>query len=286
MAETGNIRLLVTCADRTGIIAAVTGFLGDHSGNIVAADQHVDPETGEFFMRLEVEHAGFGLDQPGFAKAFQPVADRLGLRWRLWWGERRRRVAVLVSKEGHCLFDLLYRWKSRELACDIAAVISNHPDHAGAAASMGVPYHHLPVTAATKASQEAQLAALLDELEVDLVVLARYMQILSPALVQQRPAGIINIHHSFLPAFPGPRPYHRAHERGVKIIGATSHYVTQQLDEGPIIAQQTESVGHRHLVSDLVRLGRDLERIVLARAVRLHLEDRILVAGNRTIVFE
>jgi formyltetrahydrofolate deformylase len=289
MSDLRNIRIMISCPDRTGIIAAVSGFIGEHGGNILEADQHTDPDSGEFFMRLEVAPEGFRLTRETFGDVFQSLAQRLNLASRLWWPDRQRRVVLLASREGHCLFDLLYRWRSGEMLCEIPAVISNHAEHAKSVREMGVEFHHLPVSPGdtdSKVEQEARIEALFHDYRADVIVLARYMQILSPELVRRWQGRIINIHHSFLPAFPGPRPYARAHQRGVKIIGATSHYVTEDLDEGPIIAQETSPVGHRHTVADLVRLGRDLERIVLARAVRLHLEDKVLIAGQRTVVFD
>lgn len=284
MGETA--RLLIASPDDTGLIAAVSGFIADHGGNIVDADQHTDIEAGKFFMRVEVEAAGFGLTAEEFGAAWSPVADRHSMRWRVRWTGTRSRVAILVGREGHCLADLLWRWRTGELDADIPLVASNHPDLSGFVEPHGIPYHHLPVMPGKRDSQEAHLASLLDEARIDLVVLARYMQVLGPELVGRWQHRMINIHHGFLPAFAGGRPYHQAHERGVKLIGATGHYVTEDLDQGPIIAQATTTVRHHDTVEDMVRKGRDLERVVLAEAVRLHLEDRILVSGNRTVVFE
>jgi len=279
-------RLLITCPDQRGIIAAVAGFVAANNGNILEADQHTDPQHGEFFMRLEVELANFALSPHTFGQAWAAVADRFAMRWRIFWGNQAKRMAILVTKEGHCLSDLLWRWKSGELPVDITFVAGNHQDLADHVAACGVPFHYLPPTAARSEVHEQRLRALLTQDRVDVIVLARYMQILSPQFVADYQERIINIHHSFLPAFAGPRPYHQAYERGVKIIGATSHYVTEELDKGPIIAQATLPIDHRDTIDDLVRKGRDLERVVLAAAVRLHVEDKLLVSKNRTIVFD
>jgi formyltetrahydrofolate deformylase len=237
-------------------------------------------------MRVEVDLDGFDLDEESFEAAWAPVAARYGMDWRVYWGTRVKRMAVMVSREGHCLTDLLWRWSTGELAVEIPMVIGNHPDLAGIVAGYGVDFHREPVSPKNKPEQESRVLSLLREGAVDFLVLARYMQILSPSFMGQFSQRIINIHHSFLPAFAGARPYQQAYERGVKLIGATSHYVTNDLDEGPIIAQQTIPIGHRDTVDDLVRKGRDLERVVLATAVRQHVEDKILVSGNRTVVFD
>ena len=279
-------RLLISCPDAKGIIAAVSGFMAEHDGNIVEADQHSDPQTGEFLMRVEVELDGFGLNHDTFEPTWRSVADAHGMRWRVYWGHQTKRMAILVSKESHCLNDLLWRYRTGELRAEIPFVASNHADLAPQVTTCDIPYHHLPVTSESRQAQEEQLMALLADADVDFIVLARYMQVLSPAFVDRYAERIINIHHSFLPAFAGPRPYHQAFARGVKIIGATSHYVTQELDQGPIIAQSTLPVDHRDTVDDLVRKGRDLERVVLATAVRHHVEDKILVSGNKTVVFD
>lgn len=284
--STDTARLLITCPDQTGIIAAVTGFLAQNSGNIFELDQHTDPDHGEFFMRVEIEHGGFGLDRSTFAAAWQPVADRFNMRWRVCWGNEIKRMVILASKTSHCLSDLLWRAKTGELRVDVPCVISNHAHLADVAESFGLPFHHLPATPTDKHEQERKVLALLQDAEADFVVLARYMQILSPDFVRGYPERIINIHHSFLPAFAGSHPYQQAYERGVKIIGATSHYVTEELDQGPIISQSTLPVGHRDTVDDLIRKGRDLERMVLAAAVRLHVEDQTLVSQNKTVVFD
>ncbi len=278
-----NIRLLISCPDKKGLIAAVSSFIAMHDGNILSADQYVS-DSGTFFMRLEIE--GFGLGKEEFAGAFTPLARRYVMDWRVSYTDTPKRMAILVSRHDHCLIDLLWRWDAGELQAQIPLVISNHPDLEARSEIYGIPFHHLPVTQETKAEQEAKVLDLLFEHDVNLVVLARYMQILSPKFVAAYPHGIINIHHSFLPAFAGADPYRRAHERGVKTIGATAHYVTDELDAGPIIHQDVAHVTHRDTVEDLARLGREVERRVLARAVRWHLEVRILVDGDRTVVFE
>ncbi|MHC4695928.1 MAG: formyltetrahydrofolate deformylase [Planctomycetota bacterium] len=283
-AETA--RLLISCSDARGIISAVAGFIASHGGNILEADQHTDPQHGEFFMRVEIELDGFGLNRSTFGQAWATVADPFRMRWRIYWGNEIKRMAILASQEGHCLNDLLWRWKTGELRIEIPLVVSNHRDLEDQVAAVGVPFNYQPVTPESKQEQEDRVLGLLRDAKVDFLVLARYMQILSPAFVAKFPERIINIHHSFLPAFAGPRPYHHAFDRGVKIIGATSHYVTDELDQGPIIAQSTLPVDHRDTIDDLIRKGRDLERVVLATAVRQHVEDKILVSQNKTIVFD
>jgi formyltetrahydrofolate deformylase len=277
--------LLISCRDQPGLVHAVAEFVLAVRGNIVHAEQHIDRETGVFFQRVEFDIAGAAVGRDDVAAEFAPVAERFGMDVEVRFSDERPRIALLASKEAHCLGDLLGRWRAGELAADVVAVVSNHPDHAGLAEFSGVPYHHLPVTPDTKAQQEAALVDLLHGYDVELVVLARYMQVLSSNVLDAFPARIINIHHSFLPAFVGARPYHQAQRRGVKLIGATAHYATADLDEGPIIAQDVEAVSHRDAVSDLIRKGRDLETVVLARAVRAHVEHRTLVFGNKTIVF-
>jgi formyltetrahydrofolate deformylase len=278
-------RLLVSCTDRPGIVAALAQFVRDQGGNIVQSDQHTtDPEGGAFFMRTEFRLAGLEARAEDFERAFvQEVGKPFGMAWRMHYASRRKRVAILVSRYDHCLAELLWRWGRGELYADIPLVVSNHPDLAPDVARFGVRFEHVPVERGRKPAAEA---ALLDLLEgFDLIVLARYMQILSGEFLDAVATPIINIHHSFLPAFAGADPYARAHERGVKIIGATAHYVTEELDGGPIIEQDVARVTHREGVESLVRTGADLERIVLLRAVRWHLEDRVLLHGNRTIVF-
>jgi formyltetrahydrofolate deformylase len=280
-----NLRLTVSCPDRKGLISALSSFISMHDGNILSADQYVS-DVGTFFMRLEIEGEGFGLARDEFAGAFAPLARRHNMDWRVSHTDTPKRMAILVSRYDHCLIDLLWRWDAGELDAEIPLVVSNHPDLASRVEIYGIPFHHLPVTKETKAGQESEILGLLSESRIDAVVLARYMQILTPEFVGAYRDRLINIHHSFLPAFAGADPYRRAHERGVKTIGATAHYVDEELDAGPIIHQDVAHVTHRDTVDDLVRIGREVERRVLARAVRLHLEDRVLVDGGRTVVLE
>lgn len=280
--------LLIDCPDRRGLVARVSGLLYEHGANILHADQHQDHGLGLFFMRVEWSLDGDAapFDLEGFKAAFAPLARELGMNWKLASSAQRPRVALFCSQYLHCMVDLLYRWRHDELKCEIPVIVSNHRDVERLAAFYGIPFEHIPVTAATRAEAEQRQLELLERHSIDLVVLARYMQILSPGFVERYPAAIINVHHSFLPAFTGARPYHAAHERGVKLIGATSHYVTAVLDDGPIIEQDVARISHRDQVEDLVARGRDLERLVLSRAVRLHLERRILCYGNKTVVFD
>jgi len=266
-------------------VAAVADFLVSHNGNIVHAEQHTDEVERVFFQRVEFETDGLDLGRDEILPAFRSVVERFDMSVELRFTDRRPRMAILASKQPHCLFDLLSRWRSGELPAEVVAVIDNHPDHADLVGHLGLPYHHLPVEPGRKDEQERRVLELLARHEVDLVVLARYMQILSPTIVDAYRSRIINIHHSFLPAFVGANPYRQAHDRGVKVIGATAHYVTADLDEGPIIDQEVARVSHRDAVADLTRKGRDLETIVLARAVRAHLEHRVLVYGRKTVVF-
>ncbi|MEX1253422.1 MAG: formyltetrahydrofolate deformylase [Dehalococcoidia bacterium] len=278
--------LLISCRDQKGLVAAVSDFLYRHNGNIIHADQHTDLEEGVFLQRVEWELAGFDVARDGIAEAFRPIAERFEMTWRLHFSDELPRVAVFVSKLPHCLYDLLARWRMGEFRAEVPLVISNHDDLRPIASDFGVAYHHLPITPDKKAAQEGRIAELLEGERVDLVVLARYMQVLGEDIVGRYGNRTINIHHSFLPAFAGARPYHHAHERGVKIIGATAHYVTPELDQGPIIDQDVARVSHRDSVADLIRKGRDLEKTVLARAVDLHLRNRIVVYGNKTVVFD
>jgi formyltetrahydrofolate deformylase len=282
MADTAT--LLITCPDGRGIVAAVSQFLFEHGANITHADQHQDAEQRLFFMRVEWELAGFGLSLEQFAPAFSLVADRFSMTWRMTRSLEQPRVAIFVSKFDHCLADLLYRWSCGELRGQVSMVVGNHPDGERLARFHGVPFHHTP-TADKQAAEASQLALLARE-QIDLVVLARYMQILSPRFVDAYPRRIINVHHSFLPAFIGAKPYHQAFERGVKLIGASAHYVTSELDQGPIIEQITARISHRDQLADLLQKGRELEKEVLSRAVRWHLESRILVYGRKTVVFD
>jgi formyltetrahydrofolate deformylase len=277
--------LLLSCPDTRGVVAAVAGFVSSHGGNITHAEQHTDQAEGVFFQRVEFELDGFDLGREEILPAFEPVARRFDMQADLRFSDHHTRTAILASKQHHCLYDLLTRWRTGELPIEIPVVVSNHPDHADVCAWFGVSYEHLPVTPGSKAEQESKVQAVLQQHDVELVVLARYMQILSPAFTDAWPGRIVNIHHSFLPAFVGAKPYHQAHDRGVKIIGVTAHYATADLDEGPIIAQDVVPVTHRDSVEDLVRKGRDLEVTVLARAVRAQVEHRVLVYGRKTVVF-
>ena len=277
--------LKLSCPDRQGIVAAVAGFLAEQDCNILESAQFDDELSGHFFMRT-VFGAGAGTpDMASLGTAFGAIARRFSMDWQLRDQLVRPRVLITVSKTGHCLNDLLYRVKIGALAMDVVGVVSNHSDQEPLARFYGVPYYHLPVTRDSKAEQEAKLLGIVDDTRADLVVLARYMQILTPETCARLQGRAINIHHSFLPGFKGARPYHQAHARGVKLIGATAHYVTPDLDEGPIIEQETTRVNHAHTPEEMERIGRDLESLVLARAVRYHIEHRVLLFGARTIVF-
>lgn len=278
--------LLIHCPDRPGLVHDVTGFIFAHQGNIIDLQQHIDPDQGAFFMRLEWSLEKFTLEAAEIEPRLQPLARRHDMRLQLHFASRRKRVALFVSKDSHCLYDLLARHEAGDLPVDIPLIISNHDLLRPAAERFGIPFHHLPVTPETKAAQEARQIELLRAAGIDTIVLARYMQILSPVMIEAFPHQILNIHHSFLPAFVGAKPYHQAYERGVKIIGATSHYVTADLDQGPIIHQDVMRVSHEDSVQDLVRLGRDLEKTVLAKALWWHVRDRVLVFRNKTVVFE
>lgn len=277
--------LLVCCPDRKGLVAALAQLLYGHGANILDADQHTDPVAGQFFQRIKFDMSELHTDRRSLETAISEVADRFSMSWRIADGSNRFRTAIFVSKYDHCLYDLLLRQRAGELSTEFAMVISNHEDLQPVAEQFGVPFHHLPITKETKPAQEREALALLEAQSVDLVVLARYMQILSDDFLKAYDGQVINIHHSFLPAFMGSKPYHRAFERGVKLIGATAHYATADLDEGPIIEQDVVRCSHRDSVQDLVRKGRDLEKVVLGRAVRWHLDDRILVYDNKTVVF-
>jgi formyltetrahydrofolate deformylase len=282
--STKGLILTLSCPDRRGIVAAVSAFLAGRDCNILDAQQYDDAETGVFFMRV-VFHPD-GHDAAGLRGEFGPVADRFAMTWSLRDPAVRKKVMILVSKSDHCLSDLLYRWRIEELPMDIAAVVSNHPADTYPHVDLtGLPFHHLPVSRETRLEQEAELWKLIVETRADLVVLARYMQVLSENLAARLEGRCINIHHSFLPGFKGARPYHQAHARGVKVIGASAHFVTGDLDEGPIIEQDVERISHRDTPEDLIRKGRDIERRVLARAVRWALEDRVLLNGRKTVVF-
>jgi len=283
-AEAPTAILLIRCPDQHGLVARTAQFVAERNGNVVHADHHIDRSTGLFLMRMEWELDGFDVERDCIADAFTPLAGQIGATWRLHFSDVVRRVAVWVSQQDHCLGDLILRQRAGELRCEIPMVISNHEVLADLCARFDIPFHHVPVVRGMQAHERLQLD-LLREHRIDTVVLAKYMQILSPSFLAEF-GEVINIHHSFLPAFAGANPYMQAFERGVKIIGATAHYVTDQLDAGPIIEQDTVRISHRDSVDDLIRKGKDLERVVLARAVRAHLEDRVLVHGNRTSVFD
>ncbi|MFW2390402.1 MAG: formyltetrahydrofolate deformylase [Polyangiales bacterium] len=277
--------LLVCCPDRKGLVAALAQLLYGHGANILDADQHTDPVAGQFFQRIKFDMSELHTDRRSLETAISEVAERFSMTWRIADGKQHDRTAIFVSKYDHCLYDLLLRQRSGELATEIPLIISNHDELRPVAEQFDIPFHHLPITKETKRAQEEKALELLHAAKVDLVVLARYMQILTNDFLTAYEGQVINIHHSFLPAFMGGKPYHRAFERGVKLVGATAHYATADLDEGPIIEQDVVRCSHRDSVEDLVRKGRDLEKVVLARAVRLHLDDRILVYDNKTVVF-
>jgi formyltetrahydrofolate deformylase len=277
--------LLVKCPERKGVVAAVSNFIYEHNGDILHSDQHQVAELKLFMMRLEWEMEGFAFGLDEFGEKFAAVAREFEMEWRVAEADRRPRVAILVSKSGHCLADLLYRHYIGELNCKIPLIVSNHPDNRRLAEFYQIPFHEIPVKKENRDDVEGSMLELLEQEKVELVVLARYMQILSNRFINRYPNNIINIHHSFLPAFIGAKPYHRSFERGVKIVGATSHYVTEVLDEGPIIEQDIVRVTHRDSLDDLIRKGGDVEKVVLSRAVRWHLENRIVVYGNKTAVF-
>ena len=277
--------LLVGCRDQPGLVVSLAKELESHGVTIVETDQHTDPIAGMFFQRIRFDLSTLATDRAALEGGVRVVCDHFGMDYRLY-GDRRRRVAIFVSKQDHCLYDLLVRYRSGELAMEVAMIVSNHPEATPIARHFGIPFHYLPVTKETKRAQEALVLDLLYDAGIELVVLARYMQILSPQFVERFPMRIINIHHSFLPAFVGAQPYRQAYEKGVKLIGATSHYVTSDLDQGPIIEQETVRVSHKDSLEDLVRKGRDLEKRVLAAALRCHLDDRIMVYAGKTVVFE
>jgi formyltetrahydrofolate deformylase len=278
--------LLISCPDQKGITAAVTDFVFRRGGNIIDADQHTDTDSKTFFMRIKWELGGFNVPQDHIGDEFRSVAERFGMSWDIYFDDVLPRVAIFVSRHLHCLHDLLFRYASGQLPCEIVLIIGNHPDAEPLAAERGIEFLHIPVTAETKLAVEERELLVLREKAIDLVVLVRYHQILTGNFIRHYPNKIINIHHSFLPAFAGSSPYAQAYRKGVKIIGATSHYVVEELDQGPIIEQDTERVSHKHSVEDMVRIGQDLERMVLSRAVRWHLERKILCCGNKTVVFE
>jgi formyltetrahydrofolate deformylase len=278
--------LLVQCPDRKGLDAAIADFIYRHDGNILHFEQHQAGEERFYLARVEWDLDGFQLKLEEFPQKFAPVAEEFAMKWHVAAGNYRPRVAIFVSKYDHCLVDLLYRQRNGELACEIALIVSNHPDAKRHADFYGVPFHVIPVTKENKVAAESEELTLLRKSEIDLIVLARYMQVLSSDFIRHYPQQIINIHHSFLPAFLGAKPHQQAYDRGVKLIGATAHYVTEVLDDGPIIEQGVARISHRDALEDLVEKGRDLEKVVLSRAVRWHIENRILLYGNKTVIFE
>ncbi|GIO38213.1 formyltetrahydrofolate deformylase [Paenibacillus antibioticophila] len=283
--EQNRARMLISCPDGPGIVAAVSHFLYQHGANIVQSDQYtMDPEGGMFFMRVEFDLPQLESHLAGLQQDFAEIADKFQMKWQLYPLSHKKKLAIFVSKEDHCLVELLWQWQAGDLDAEITMVVSNHPDMKEYVESFGITYHYIPVTPETKAEAEKQQLELVNG-QVDLIILARYMQIVSPALIEPYRNRIINIHHSFLPAFVGGKPYAQAYNRGVKIIGATAHYVTEELDGGPIIEQDVQRVSHGDDVNELKRIGRTIERVVLARAVKWHIEDRILVHQNKTVVF-
>ncbi|MDQ3338511.1 MAG: formyltetrahydrofolate deformylase [Myxococcota bacterium] len=283
-ARTGT--LVVQAPHRKGIVSTIAQELNSHGATLLDSNHYSDGGARMFFQRIQFDLSTMQSDRITLERGLRHIGDEFGMAWRVWYGDRKRRIAIFASKQEHCLYDLLIRHRAGELGCDIAMIVSNHPDAQPIARHFGVQFYLLPVTPETKKQQEDAAARLIDAADVDLIVLARYMQILSPAFVARYPARIINVHHSFLPAFIGANPYRQAHERGVKMIGATSHYVTADLDQGPIIEQATVRCAHRDSVDDLVRKGRDLEKQVLAAAVRWHLDDRVMVHDGKTVVFD
>ena len=278
--------LLISAPDKIGLVHEITGFISKNSGNIINLDQHIDPDTKTFLMRVEWDITNFKIPKENIKKEFEKVAKKHNMTFEVKFSSKVQKVAIFVSKLGHCLHDLLYRFSSQDLPGKVVAVFSNHKDFENLAKFYGIPYFYFPITKENKLDQEKKELEILKALEVDLIILARYMQILSKQFVEKYQNKIINIHHSFLPAFPGAKPYHRAYKRGVKIIGATSHYVTEELDAGPIIEQDVIRVSHKDTIKDFIKKGQDLEKLVLARAVKWHLEHRILVYNNKTVVFD
>ncbi|MAM88236.1 formyltetrahydrofolate deformylase [Allohahella sp. A8] len=284
-ADDRVFRLVIACPDQVGLVAKVSNFLANYNGWITEASHHSDPSIGWFFMRNEIRASSLPFDIKGFVQAFQPIANEYGMYWRVEDSGVPKRVLLMASKESHCLADLLHRSMDGELPASIIGVCSNHEDLRRMVEWYDIPFHYIPVRKETKDADFAKLNELMDELQPDVTVLARYMQILPPELCKTFEGRVINIHHSFLPSFAGAKPYHQAYQRGVKLIGATCHYVTDLLDEGPIIDQDVIRVSHSHTIADLVRLGRDVEKAVLARGLRYHLEERVIIHENKTIVF-
>ncbi len=279
-----NAILLVSCPDKRGITATITQFVYEHNGNILHADQHIDDQT--FFMRIEWSLTGFSIKKADIGKKFESIAKKFKMKWEIHFTDKKPRMAIFVSKHLHCLYDLLYRYRSGQFRCEIPLIISNHVDAKSLANDFGVAFHRIPITKTNKAKQEQKELYLLKKEQIDFIVLARYHQILTKQFIKNYQNQIINIHHSFLPAFAGANPYKQAYQKGVKIIGATSHYVTEELDEGPIIEQDTVRISHRYTLDDLIHKGEDLEKVVLSRAVRWHLERKILSYNNKTVIFD
>jgi len=277
--------LTASCPDRVGIVARVAGFIAENRGWILETSHHADDDTQRYFMRIEIKADSLPFDLAEFRRRFAPIAAEFAMDWRIADSAEKKRLVVLVSQQEHCLYDLLSRWQSKELDVEIPCVISNHETFRGFVEWHGIPFHHVPVTAENRREANAEIGKLFEQARGDVMVLARYMQILPPELCEQYPGRIINIHHSFLPSFVGAKPYHQAYRRGVKLIGATCHFVTAELDAGPIIEQDTVRIDHGDTVEDLVRYGKDIEKAVLARGLRYHVEDRVLLNGNRTVVF-
>lgn len=278
-------RLVISCPDQVGIVAAVAQYIADKGATIVEANHHTDPSNGWFFMRHEILASSLQEDLAAFEAGFTPIAEKFEMEWFISDTAKPKKIALFASKESHCLADLLHRWHENELPGEVVCVIANHDDLRSMVEWYKVPFHHVPVTPDTKPKAFAQTEALVEQYGADLIVLARYMQILPPQMCSDFAGRVINIHHSFLPSFVGARPYHQASDRGVKLIGATCHYVTEVLDAGPIIEQDVIRVNHSHSIDDMKRLGRDVEKTVLARGLRYHLEDRVLIHGNKTVVF-
>jgi formyltetrahydrofolate deformylase len=277
--------LTASCPDRVGIVARVSGFIAQHNGWMLESSYHADDIDGRYFMRIEIKADSLPFDLAELQQRFQPIAAEFAMDWRISDSALKKRVVLLVSQQEHCLYDLLARWQSKELDIEIPCVISNHDDFRGFVEWHGIPFHHVPVTANDKADAFAEVQRIFNEVRGDTMVLARFMQILPPELCRAFPGRILNIHHSFLPSFVGAKPYHQAYQRGVKLIGATCHYVTEELDQGPIIEQDVIRIDHSDSVEDMVRYGKDIEKTVLARGLRYHLEDRVLVHGRKTVVF-
>lgn len=279
-------RLVISCPDQVGIVAKVAGFIAEQGGTIVEANHHTDDVDNWFFMRHEILASSLNDDLQTFKSKFEAIAEQFQMQWHITDSDQPKKIALFASKESHCLADLLYRWHEDDLPGEIACVVANHDDLRSMVEWFNVPFHHIPVTKDNKPQAFAESEKVVEQYDADLIVLARYMQILPPAMCSDYAGRVINIHHSFLPSFVGAKPYHQAYERGVKLIGATCHYVTEELDAGPIIEQEVIRVSHSHAIDDLKRLGRDVEKITLSRGVRYHLEDRVLIHGNKTVVFD